>query len=96
MVGAPGGSPAEALVEVRLRATRFHLRHFVASADRSVDSRRGYESEGWAHFAFTRINITPTILRKKIEELREAGATLVNAAAFIRTNSRSIRRKARG
>ena len=23
----------------------------------------------WAHFAFTRINIGPTILRKKIEEL---------------------------
>jgi hypothetical protein len=23
----------------------------------------------WAHFAFTRINTTPTILRKKIEEL---------------------------
>jgi hypothetical protein len=33
----------------------------------------GHESEGWAHFEFTRINITPTILPKKIEELREAG-----------------------
>jgi len=29
------------------------------------------ESEGWAHFEFTCINIAPTILRKKIEELRE-------------------------
>ena len=24
----------------------------------------------WAHFDFTRINIEPTILRKKIEEMR--------------------------
>jgi hypothetical protein len=29
----------------------------------------------WAIFAFTRINIAPTILRKKIEDLREAGAS---------------------
>jgi hypothetical protein len=26
----------------------------------------------WAHFEFTRINIEPIILRKKIEDLREA------------------------
>jgi hypothetical protein len=26
----------------------------------------------WAHFEFTRINIGPTFLRKKIEKLREA------------------------
>ena len=38
----------------------------------SVDSLRGYESEGWAYFDFTRINLTPTILRKKIEDLRES------------------------
>ena len=37
----------------------------------------------WAHFEFTRINIEPIILRKKIEDVREAGATLLNAAAFI-------------
>jgi hypothetical protein len=37
----------------------------------------------WAHLEFTLINITPTILPKKIEDAREAGATLVNAAAFI-------------
>jgi hypothetical protein len=48
-----------------------------------VDSLRGYESEGWAHFAFTRINIEPTILRKKIEDLREVGATSLKAAAFL-------------
>jgi hypothetical protein len=28
----------------------------------------------WAHFEFTRINIEPTILRKKIEDLRQLGA----------------------
>jgi hypothetical protein len=27
----------------------------------------------WAHFEFTRINIEPTILLKKIEDLREIG-----------------------
>ena len=31
------------------------------------------------------MNITPTILRKKIEEFSEAGATLLNAAALGRT-----------
>ena len=67
---ARGGSPAEALASVRLRATRFHPRHAVASADRSVDSLRGQESEGWAHFAFTRMNIELIILRKKIEDVR--------------------------
>jgi hypothetical protein len=30
----------------------------------------------WAHFEFTSINIGPTILRKKIDDLREAGTTL--------------------
>jgi hypothetical protein len=30
----------------------------------------------WAHFEFTRINIEPTILRKKIEDLHEAGASV--------------------
>ena len=29
----------------------------------------------WAHGEFTRINIEPTILRKKIEDVREAGAS---------------------
>ena len=28
----------------------------------------------WAHFEFTRLNITPTILPKKIEDLRQLGA----------------------
>ena len=30
----------------------------------------------WAHFEFTRIDTTPTIRRKKIEDLREAGALM--------------------
>jgi hypothetical protein len=30
----------------------------------------------WAHFAFTPINIAPTILPKKIEAVREAGALM--------------------
>jgi hypothetical protein len=38
----------------------------------------------WAHLKFTRMNITPTILRKKIEDVREADATLGNAMAFCR------------
>ena len=36
----------------------------------------------WAHFEFTCINIGPTVLRKKIEDLREARTTLLNAAAY--------------
>ena len=38
----------------------------------------------WAHFDFTRINIEPTNLRKKFEDLREAGATLLIAARLSR------------
>ena len=49
----------------------------------SVDSLRRYESEGWAHFEFTRINIEPIILRKKIEDLREAGGDLDEDARAI-------------
>jgi hypothetical protein len=30
----------------------------------------------WAHFEFTRMNIGPIILRKKIEDLREARASM--------------------
>src|ERR1700687_5937095 len=30
----------------------------------------------WAHFEFTRINIEPIILKNKIEDVREAGASL--------------------
>jgi hypothetical protein len=36
----------------------------------------------WAHFEFTRINIELTYLPKKIEDLREPGAMLLNATAF--------------
>jgi len=31
----------------------------------------------WAHIEFTHINATPTILRKKIEDLRQLGAFMV-------------------
>ena len=34
--------------------------------------RPGGRRTWWAHFAFTRINRTPTILRKKLEDLRDA------------------------
>jgi hypothetical protein len=33
----------------------------------------------WAHFAFTRLNITRIILRKKIEDLRQLGAFMFPA-----------------
>jgi hypothetical protein len=34
----------------------------------------------WAHLEFTRINIEPTILRKEIEDVREAGASIASSA----------------
>ena len=37
----------------------------------------------WVHPELTRINKTPTILPTKFEDLREAGATLLNAWTFI-------------
>jgi hypothetical protein len=42
----------------------------------------------WAHLAFTRINIAPTILRKKIEDLREADPRLINTSAPIQELAR--------
>jgi len=44
---------------------------------KTVTPRAGTVGGGrcrWAHLEFTRINITPTILRKKIEDMRETGA----------------------
>ena len=35
----------------------------------------------WAHLEFTRINITPTILPKKIEDVREAGANALRPSS---------------
>ena len=43
------------------------------------------------HIEFTRINTTPTILRKKIEDLRETRATLLHATALIMSNRRPHR-----
>jgi hypothetical protein len=45
----------------------------------------------WAHFEFTRINIKPIILPKKIEELRVLGA-LFEHDACIRSPDVSIGR----
>jgi hypothetical protein len=45
----------------------------------------------WAHFELTRINIEPTILRKKFEDVREAGATLVGVYAALPLIKRALR-----
>jgi hypothetical protein len=39
----------------------------------ATTARRGGRT-WWAHFEFTRINIEPIILRKKIEDVREVRA----------------------
>jgi len=46
----------------------------VTDGHAPVDGRFSGGRTWWAHFKFTRINIGPTILRKKIEDVREAGA----------------------
>jgi hypothetical protein len=46
---------------------------------------RGGGRTWWAHFKFTPINIALTIHKNQFEEFREAGATLLNAAALGRT-----------
>jgi hypothetical protein len=45
----------------------------------------------WAHFEFTRINIEPTILRKKIEDMQETGASIAGPT-FALSRSRSTAR----
>jgi hypothetical protein len=47
----------------------------------AVSERNGGRT-WWAHFEFARINIAPTILRKKIEDLRVVGA-FVSMATWI-------------
>jgi hypothetical protein len=47
------------------------------------------DSTWWAHFEFTRINIEPTILRKKIEDVREAHEYVRSTLALGRWGSRS-------
>jgi hypothetical protein len=37
----------------------------------------------WAHLNLTRINIELNIQKNQVEEFSEAGATLLNAAAFV-------------
>ena len=49
-----------------------------------VAAERLQAAHWWAHFEFTRINIEPTILRKKIEDAREVSAIVgVRAAAAL-------------
>ena len=74
MVGAPGGLPA-----VAVSRSTFALRA-------TADSLHGYGREGWGPFEFTRINIEATILRKKIEDLREADASLSTSRLASSTN----------
>ena len=37
----------------------------------------------WAHFEFTRINIEPTILRKKFEDVREGARVYVRSTLVL-------------
>ena len=71
MVGAPGGLPAEAL---RGPPSRYALRWTAFACT---------QSEGWAHLEFTGINTTPTILPKKIEDVREADTSISNRQSKI-------------
>jgi hypothetical protein len=47
----------------------------------------------WAHFAFTRINIEPIILHKKIEELGVLGAFLVGVSRVSLRKSQKVTRR---
>jgi hypothetical protein len=42
----------------------------------AAHGRAGGGRTWWAHFAFTRTNIEPIILRKKIEDLHQLGAVM--------------------
>ena len=63
----------------------------VTQTDALLCIRRGGGRTWWTHIEFTRINIRPTILRKEIEDLREARATWRNAAAFVRCFGQAVR-----
>ena len=49
----------------------------IISRFAAVQGGRGGGS-WWAHFEFTRVDVKPIILFKKIEDLREARATSLN------------------
>ncbi len=57
-----------------LEITAGEWRSFLATPEPPASDRVGGRT-WWAHFEFTRINIGPIILRKKVEDLREAGAS---------------------
>jgi hypothetical protein len=44
-----------------------------------VRRRRNGWRTSWAHLEFTRINIPPTVLPKKTEDLRQVGALKIHA-----------------
>jgi len=68
--------PVSALLAVS-RDCRFDVKRVEAEKRRSRrGSLLGLPREWWAHFEFTRINITSTILRKQFEDLREARALM--------------------
>ena len=54
------------------------LRQKLAHGGRGANGGRSW----WAHFEFTRINITPTILPKKIEEQLVSGAIGLDSGSF--------------
>jgi hypothetical protein len=58
--------------------------------DRFTDSHKRLNGgrTWWAHFEFTRINIEPIILRKKIEELPEVRASTLIASSPSRDGLR--------
>jgi hypothetical protein len=90
----PSNSITGSCGQQRARAFGLGCRPFSPSAHRMGDrivsrvpsATRVRHLDGgrtwWAHLQFTRINITPTILPKKIEDLREAGATSLDTKPF--------------
>jgi len=62
------------LVIIRVDARNFSKVVTVMTADRRLSGRVIGGPQRWAHVEFTRINIEPIILHKKIEDAREAGA----------------------
>jgi len=60
-------------------ATATHLTPQKSLASTTAEHHANQPGGGrtwWAHFEFTRINVEPTILRKKIEDWREVCASM--------------------
>src|SRR5437867_1794994 len=88
-----GGAPARAdrIVEELAAGVKVSWHYILI--------RLGGGRTWWAHFAFTRINIAPTILYKKIEDVLELGASKsIDRCTNLMTMFRSpptLRRSAR-